>query len=92
MTKFILSEKLKRTADLDMSDIDTFINRKGTDALLLLHDEILVDNEDDQLELIHTELCNDGIIYIVTDLLDTGWMVDHRFMPDGSVITSTKYR
>lgn len=83
--------KLKRTADLDMAEIDTFINEQGTDAYELLDDHIMVENEDGQLEIIETKMSDDGIVYVVTDMLETGWMVDHMFMPDGTVTESKKY-
>ena len=85
-------DKLLKTSDLDAGYIDTFINIHGSDAEQLLHDDMLVKNEVGQLVLISAEICRDGIKFIVTDLLDTGYMIDHCFLPDGTITVSNKYR
>ena len=80
---------LKRSTDLDISDIDTFIAENDTDALEMLtwDDNILTTNEDGMMVDITVEKHHDGITYIVTDMLDSGWMVEHRFLPDGTIET-----
>lgn len=78
---------LKNSAQLDVQTIEDFVNEQGTtvEELVLLHDDIMTTNEDGMIVIVSVEKLHSGLVWVVTDLLDTGWMVEHRFLPDGTV-------
>ena len=86
-------DKLKKSATLDYHKIESFIGNQGktVDDLILWHDHIMSENEDGQLVLVEAEMRRCGVVLIVTDLLDSGWMVETCFLPDGT-ITRNKTR
>lgn len=80
-------ETLKRSAQLDVQAVEDFVRAQGktVEDLLLWHDEVMTTNEDGMLAIIQAEQTRAGVVWIVTDLLDTGWMIENSFLPDGTI-------
>lgn len=78
---------LKLPARLDAQTIEDFAHAQGKTAedLILWHDDIMVIKEDGTLAIIQAEQTREGIVWTVTDLLETGWMIENIFLPDGTI-------
>lgn len=78
---------LKLPARLDAQTIEDFVRAQGKTAeeLSLWHDDIMATNEGGTLVIIQAEQTREGIVWIVTDLLETGWMIENIFLPDGTI-------
>ena len=81
-------DKLKRSTDLTVMDIVRYLNGldiSAEDFVLWDDPSVMVENEDGQLVDIQAEQTRAGVVWIVTDLLDTGWMIENSFLPDGTI-------
>lgn len=82
------TDKLKRTADLTVMDIVRYLHSLEIDAddFILWDDpSVMVENEDGILVDIQAEKTRAGVVWIVYDFLDTGWMIENTFFPDGRI-------
>ena len=81
-------DKLKRSTDLTVMDIVRYLRAldiEADDFILWDDPSVMVENEDGQLVDIQAEQTRKGVVWIVYDMLDTGWMIENSFFPDGSV-------
>lgn len=78
---------LERSANLNAQAVEDFARAQGKTAeeLSLWHDNIMTTNEDGTLVIIQAEQTREGIVWMVTDLLETGWMIENIFLPDGTI-------
>ena len=87
-TVTVETDKLKRTADLTVMDIVRYLralNIEADDFILWDDPSVMVENEDGMLVDIQAEKTRAGVVWIVYDFLDTGWMIENTFFPDGRI-------
>ena len=83
------TDKLKRTEDLTVLDIVRYLRGLeicAEDFTRWDDPSVMVENEDGMLVDIQAEQTRAGVVWTVTDMLDTGWMIETNFMPDGTVV------